>query len=201
MPHGLAGNRVVVRSQSKLRRRCRIIPNRAHRCNEHSRVAHDDPTRLCGHACDAHSGHVCVARTFLNADTSRWSSQGSRRECLLHIQGLHLHCGLLESCTPFSLVSTSATTSPFAAHPTTPAVSTPWSLFFLLFLGVCVRAFRYMYIRHVPRPIAEDPTKRSTASAQPRFLFSTTFSFRFVATPTSLRFAFQTLLCELTLYV
>lgn len=114
LPRCLAAGRdvvVVIHSQSKLRRPwCRIILNDEvhHKPSEHSRadcttIPHDvDGTRS-----DALPASVCVARTFLNADTSRWSSQGLRRECLLHIQGLHLHCGLLESCTPF----------PFPSHP------------------------------------------------------------------------------------
>ena len=121
---------VVVRSQSNLRRRCapyHTEPERTH--GRRAAFSARGPARI---------PHDRVrARTFLNADTRHWPSQGLRRECLLHIQGLHLHCGLLESCTPFPrnlslsrplLLSLCATT--------------PWSLVFFLFLLARVRALR-----------------------------------------------------------
>ena len=125
-----------------------------------------------------------VRRSFLSADTSHWSSQGLRRECLLHIQGLHLHCGLLESCSAIPTPSLSPNPPQRCLLPPPPAFTTGpqlgHSLLFLLFLLVRARAFRY--IRRTTAIAADDPTKRSTA-ARPRrdsSSFPPTFSSRFV---------------------
>lgn len=130
-----------------------------------------NPHAATWHACDAPWTGMC-ARTFLNADTSHWSSQGLRPECLLHIQGLHLHCGLPGSYTPFPYLCSSLL---FSATPQT----SPCTLFFLLFLLVRIRAFRYI------RPtsaIADDLTKRSSPTFAD-ILLSSIFSFRSPAHP------------------